>query len=56
MLDLIQGYKTIIGIVALIAYKAAVQHGILAEDPTIEAAINGWIIYGVANKIDRTAA
>ena len=53
ILSTIEGYKTVLGVLALVLYKWASTHGVLTADPTIETAIYGWIIYGIGSKIDK---
>jgi len=53
LLSKLDGYKTVLGIFAFIAWSWAVQHGAIADDDTVRAAIYGWIIYGAASKLDK---
>jgi hypothetical protein len=52
----LQGFKTILGVLVWIVYSWASTHGIVAKDPTIEAALMGWIALGIGSKIDRAGA
>lgn len=55
LLERVEGYKTILGVLALVVYNYAVSRGYLVADEAVRTAIYGWILYGLGDKIDRKA-